>query len=142
MKALAGDRERSAGYLFVRFSYSLLPIALFYHLAHNLQHIFFEGKKLLRVASDPFGWGWDLFGTAHMLIDSVLPLNAGWGIQVGLILVGHVYGILIAHKVATAIYDNPRTATLSQVPMLMAMLLFSFQSLWLLTQPMMMRSAM
>ena len=66
----------------------------------------------------------------------------GWGIQVALILVGHVYGILIAHKIAYATYDNPRTATLSQVPMLMAMLLFSFQSLWLLTQPMMMRSAM
>lgn len=142
MKALAGDGNHSAGFLFVRFSYSLLPIALFYHLAHNLQHIFFEGKKLVRVASDPFGWGWDLFGTAHMLIDSILPLNVGWGIQVGLILIGHVYGILIAHQVANAIYDNHRTATLSQVPMLLAMLLFSFQSLWLLTQPMMMRSSM
>ena len=70
-------------FLFMRFSYSLLPIALFYHLAHNLQHIFFEGKKLVRIASDPFGWGWDLFGTADMLVDAVLPVSIGRGCWIG-----------------------------------------------------------
>jgi hypothetical protein len=142
MKAFARDREHGAGEIFVRFAYSLLPIALFYHLAHNLQHIFFEGKKLIRAASDPFGHGWDLFGTAHMPIDAVLPLHVGWGIQVSLILIGHVYGIYIAHKAAQSLYDDPRAATASQIPMLAAMLLFSFQSLWLLSQPMLMRTAM
>src|SRR6185436_547223 len=63
MKWFAADRKNSPKDLFVRFSYSLLPIALFYHLAHNLQHIVFEGKKFVRVASDPMGWGWNLLGT-------------------------------------------------------------------------------
>jgi len=142
MKWLAGDRERSARYLFVRFAYSLLPIALFYHLAHNLQHIFYEGKKLVVAASDPFGWGSNLFGTAHWPVDAVLPVDVVWGIQVALILIGHVYGILIAHRVASQLYGHGRAATLSQVPMLAAMLLFSFQSLWLVAQPMVMRTAM
>jgi hypothetical protein len=39
-------------------------------------------------------------------------------------------------------YGNPRQATLSQLPMLAAMILFSLQSLWLLAQPMVMRTAM
>lgn len=142
MRRLAGDREHSTRLLFIRFSYSLLPIALFYHLAHNLQHIFFEGKKLVRAASDPFGWDWNLFGTAGMAIDAMLPVHIGWGLQVLLIVVGHLFGILIAHQVASAMYADRRQATLSQIPMLLAMLLFSFQSLWLLAQPMVMRTAM
>lgn len=142
MKRLAGDREHSTRFLFIRFAYSLLPIALFYHLAHNLQHIFYEGMKLVRVASDPFGLGWNLFGTATMAVHAMIPVRAGWTIQVALILVGHVYGIYIAHRVAATLYGNSRAATLSQLPMLVAMMLFSFQSLWLVAQPMVMRTAM
>jgi len=142
MTWFAGDRRHDARTLFVRFAYSLLPIALFYHLAHNLQHILYEGKKLVRIASDPFGWGWNLFGTAQMAVDAVLPLEVGWALQVTLILVGHVYAIVIAHRTAWSLYDDPRVATASQIPMLAAMLLFSFQSLWLLSQPMLMRTAM
>lgn len=136
----AGDRRHDAGMLFVRFSYALLPIALFYHLAHNLQHILFEGTKLLRVSSDPFGWGWDLFHTARMPVGAVLPVEVGWAMQVTLILVGHVYALAIVHRTARALYPDPRVATASQLPMLTAMLLFSFQSLWLLSQPMLMRT--
>jgi hypothetical protein len=138
----ARDRRHDAGTLFVRFSYSLLPIALFYHLAHNLQHVLFESTKLVRVSSDPFGWGWDVFGTAHMSVSSILPVEVGWTVQVALILVGHVYAIMIAHRTAHALYSDPRAAMASQIPLLAAMLLFSFQSLWLLSQPMLMRTAM
>ena len=77
-----------------------------------------------------------------MLVDAVLPIQVGWGIQVALIVIGHVFGIYIAHKAAAALYDTPRKATLSQIPMLAAMMLFSFQSLWLIAQPMVMRTAM
>ncbi len=138
----ARDRRHDVGTLFVRFSYSLLPIALFYHLAHNLQHILFEGTKLVRASSDPFGWGWNLFGTAHMPVGAVLPVEIGWAAQVTLIIVGHVYAIVIAHRTARALYPDPRAVTVSQLPMIVAMLLFSFQSLWLLSQPMLMRTAM
>jgi hypothetical protein len=58
------------------------------------------------------------------------------------VLIGHVYAIVIADRTARSLYADPRTATVSQVPMLAAMLLFSFQSLWLLSQPMLMRTAM
>ncbi|MFQ5511153.1 MAG: heavy metal-binding domain-containing protein [Candidatus Krumholzibacteriia bacterium] len=142
MKWSAGDHKNSAGRLFVRFAYSLLPIALFYHLAHNAQHILFEGKKLVRLASDPFGLDWNLFGTASMPVDMVLPLGVGWGMQVALILFGHIYGIRVAHKISRSLYDQPRQAVMSQIPILAGMLLFSFQSLWLIAQPMIMRTAM
>jgi len=142
MKWSAGDRKHSATYLFMRFSYSLLPIALFYHLAHNLQHMFSEGWRLVTIASDPFGWGWNLFGTAGLELSTGLPPDVAWWSQVALILIGHVFGILIAHRIATSLYANPRQATASQIPILIAMVLFSLQSLWLLAQPMVMRTAM
>lgn len=142
MRVFAGDKQSSTHDIFINFSYSLLPVALFYHLAHNLQHIFYEGMKFIRILSDPFGWGWDLIGTAYMPIDNLLPISVGWWIQVFLIVVGHIYGILVAHKLAFRYYSNPRQATLSQIPMLIIMGLFSLQSLWLLSRPMVMRTIM
>ena len=61
---IAGTREIKFKEVFIRFSYSFLPVAIAYHLAHNLAHIRKEGYKFFLVLSDPFGWGWDLFGTA------------------------------------------------------------------------------
>jgi len=142
MRWCARDERHGVYTLFVRFAYALLPIALFYHLAHNAQHVFVEGKKLLRAASDPFGWGWDVFGTAQLPVDAVLPLEVGWGVQVALVLVGHLYALVIAHRTARALYPDGNAAVASQIPMLIAMVLFSWQSLWLLGQPMVMRTAM
>lgn len=142
MKAIANDRKHDTKTLFIRFAYSLLPIALFYHLAHNLQHFFYEGLKFVRAASDPFGWDWDVFGTAHLTITPILSVEAVWATQVILILIGHIYGIRIAHKAARSLYADARQATLTQLPLMAVMMLFSFQSLWLLNQPMLMRTAM
>ena len=142
MKAIANDRKHDTKTLFIRFAYSLLPIALFYHLAHNLQHFFYEGLKFVRAASDPFGWDWDVFGTAHLVITPILSVEAVWATQVILILIGHIYGIRIAHKAARSLYADARQATLTQLPLMAVMMLFSFQSLWLLNQPMLMRTAM
>jgi len=50
---LAG--EYGYGDYFIRYAYALLPIALFYHLAHNLEHLLMEGPKVIPMLSDPFG---------------------------------------------------------------------------------------
>ena len=46
------------------FAYSLVPIALVYQAAHCFTYLLTEGQLSFALASDPFGWGWDLFGTA------------------------------------------------------------------------------
>jgi polyferredoxin len=138
----AGGGRRAAGTIFVRFAYALVPIALFYHLAHNTQHVLFEGAKLLSVASDPFGWGWDLLGTAATRADVVLPVEAGWLLQAALVVTGHVYALAIAHRTAYALDTDRRRARAMLAPLVAALLLFSAQSLWLLGQPMVMRTAL
>ncbi|MHC4924814.1 MAG: hypothetical protein ACYTG4_12200, partial [Planctomycetota bacterium] len=57
-------RPHRTNTLFMHYAYSLLPIALFYHLAHNAEHFLMEGPKVVALMSDPFGWNWNLFGTA------------------------------------------------------------------------------
>jgi ferredoxin len=124
---------------FLRYAYALLPIALFYHLAHNSEHLLMEGQRLAALLSDPFGWEWNLFGTATWVPAPLLSTETLWGVQVLLVLTGHVYSLWAARQAASSLYADARAAFRSQVPMLAAMILFSIMSLWLLKQPMEMR---
>jgi polyferredoxin/YHS domain-containing protein len=126
---------------FIRYAYALLPIALFYHLAHNSEHLLMEGQKIVALASDPFGWAWDLFGTAGWTLPPLIDLPTLWAIQVFLVVVGHVYSLWIARRTAMAFFPDSKAALRSQLPMLAAMILFSTISLWLLKQPMEMRTS-
>ena len=126
---------------FVRYAYALLPIALFYHIAHNLEHLLMEGPKVLAMISDPFGWNWNLFGTAAWTIPPMISLDRLWIVQVFLVLLGHVYSLWIAHKTSARLFGSSRAAFRSQLPMLVGMICFSVFSLWLLKQPMEMRTS-
>ena len=125
--------------LFVNYAYALLPIALFYHLAHNAEHFLMEGPKALALVSDPFGWGWDLFGTARETMPPLVTLEGLWGIQVAMVVLGHVYSLWVTERTTRRLIPDRKQAFVSQLPMLAAMVLFSVFSLWLLKQPMEMR---
>jgi polyferredoxin len=126
---------------FVRYAYCLLPIALFYHLAHNLEHLLMEGPKVFALISDPLGWGWNLFSTAGISIPPLTSLDVLWILQVILVGVGHVYSLWAAQKISRHIFVNDIAASRGQWPMLAAMIAFSIFSLWLLKQPMEMRTS-
>jgi hypothetical protein len=126
---------------FVRYAYCLLPIALFYHLAHNLEHLLMEGPKVFALISDPLGWGWNLFSTAGISIPPLTSLDVLWILQVILVGVGHVYSLWAAQKISRHIFTSDTAASRGQWPMLAAMIAFSIFSLWLLKQPMEMRTS-
>ncbi len=125
--------------LWVRFAYALLPIALFYHLAHNAEHFLMEGPKLLALVSDPFGRGWNLFGTALWTVPPLVSLEGLWQIQILFVLVGHLYSLWITAQTARRLVAGGGGVLAVQGPMLAAMVAFSWASLWLLKQPMEMR---
>ena len=141
-KLLAGKAvETTYRQYFIRYAYALLPIALFYHIAHNSEHFLMEGQKVIALLSDPLGREWNLFGTAKWILPPLVNLPTLWIIQVMFVMIGHVYSLWVARRVATGLFDDPKAATRSQVPMLIAMILFSIMSLWLLKQPMEMRTS-
>jgi hypothetical protein len=115
------------------FIHTLVPIAAVYVLAHYLTYVVFDGQRILFLASDPFGRGWDLFGTAASTIDyALLSQNGFWYLEVGFVIVGHVAALTLAHDRALALYGQSKLAVRSQVTMLGVMVAFTMLAVWLL----------
>jgi hypothetical protein len=132
-RSVGGDIE--APELRRAFVHSLVPIAMVYVVAHYLTFLLFEGQATLYLASDPFGEGWDIFGTADRAIDyTYLSQNATWYVQVAVVVIGHVAALTLAHDRALALYRDTRLAVRSQYWMLAVMVGFTSLALWLLAQ--------
>ena len=116
-----------------RFGISLVPILLGYDLAHYFSLLLLEGQAFKVLASDPYGEGWNLFGTAEDAINWTLisPTAIGW-VQITSIVVGHLVGVLIAHDRAVETFEKP-VALRSQYPMLAVMVLYTMFGLVLMT---------
>lgn len=131
-----GRGRHSIRELALAFAFSLLPIALVYNVTHYYTLILTQGVKIVSLLSDPFGRGWNLFGTAGLFRAPILPdLGTVWHTQVGLILFGHVVSVWIAHLEALRLFPERRRALLSQLPMLVLMVAFTTAGLWILAQP-------
>jgi hypothetical protein len=127
-----GFQARSLARAFV---HSLVPIAAVYVAAHYLTFLLFEGQAIRYTAADPFGQGWDLFGWASAGINyGVLSQNATWYLQVGLVVLGHVAALVLAHDRALSLYGQAQLAVRSQYWMLGIMIGFTTLALWLLAQ--------
>lgn len=114
------------------FIFSLVLIATAYVAAHYLTLLLFEGQAISYLASDPLGRGWDLFGTAAAGIDSsLLGPTAVWCVKVGLVVAGHVAGLVLAHDRALELASEPKAAVRS---LLAVMVAFACLALWLLSQ--------
>ncbi len=121
--------------LSLQFAYSLLPIAFVYHVAHYYTLIITEGSNIVSLVSDPFGFGWNLFGTAQIKGIQVVDTNFVWHSQVALILLGHIIGVFLAHLIALQVFPTHKKALLSQFPMLILMVIYTLAGLWILSQP-------
>jgi hypothetical protein len=117
------------------FVHTLVPIATVYVLAHYFSLLAYNGQAIAFLSSDPLGKGWDLFGTAGSTIDyGVVGATAIWYVQVGVLVAGHVCGLVLSHDRALALYGKARAATTSQYWMLAVMVAFTTFGLFLLSQ--------
>ena len=118
------------------FVFSLVPIAIAYHLAHYLSYLLIAGQFIIPLASDPFGIGWNLFGTADYEVDfGVIGARSVWYTAVIAIVVGHVFAVGVAHLVALRVFETAGAALKSQYPFLALMVAYTMLSLWILSQP-------
>jgi hypothetical protein len=113
----------------------LVPIAFAYLVAHYFSLFVIQGQFIYSLMSDPFGRGWDLFGTVDFApnLAAVSPETV-WYVQAGALVVGHVAGLAIAHDRAVALFESRRDALRSQYPMLGLMVLYTVGGLWLLSR--------
>jgi hypothetical protein len=129
--ARMGGRDQTAGTVASRFAHTLVPIALAYAFAHYFTLVMFEGQSVVSAASDPFGLGWDLFGTRTYKINFFLGALPVWYIQVATIVTGHVAGVILAHDRALADFKGVG-AVRSQYAMLALMVLLTGLGLFIL----------
>jgi hypothetical protein len=118
------------------FVFSLVPIALAYNLAHFISLLAIQGQLIIPLVSDPFGSGWDIFGT----VDYTTKLNAVnakfvWYISVIAIVLGHIVSVYVAHLIALRTTPDHSKALKGQYPMLALMVLYTATSLWIIGQP-------
>lgn len=131
---LAGWRHTSLGRPAAAFAHSLIPIAFAYFVAHYFTLFVFQSQDLIRLASDPIGLGWNIFGTADSRIDfQLVSAEAIWAVQVISIVIGHVVALALAHDRALELGRSHREALLSQGPMLGLMVLLTVAGLWSLS---------
>lgn len=116
------------------FVLSLVPIAVAYAIAHYVSLLLIQGQAIIRLISDPFGYGWDLFGTAAYQVNlEVLSPNATWYVQVGALVVGHVAALAVAHDRAVALFGSAGAALRTQYAMLVLMIAYTVGGLWSLS---------
>jgi hypothetical protein len=135
MTTAAGGRA-SMGTVARTFVFSLVPIAIAYHLAHYFTYLLIQGQRVIPLLSDPFAFGWDLFGTAAWVPDiGIVGARFAWYTAVIAIVCGHIAAVYVAHVIALRTFQDRHRALRSQYPMLALMVGYTMVSLWIIAQP-------
>ncbi|GAW49713.1 MULTISPECIES: hypothetical protein [unclassified Nocardioides] len=131
--AFAGDDRLPRWSHPAALAHSIVPIIVGYMIAHYLSFFDEYGQQTLLQLSDPLGRGDNLFGTADWEVNYWLSLNPSLLalIKVMAIVVGHVLGVVAAHDRSLQILPLRRQFS-GQLPLLLAMTLYTFSGLYLL----------
>jgi hypothetical protein len=136
MTKIATRSELSVRELALRFAYTLIPIAFVYNVTHYYTLLITQAPMLVKIASDPFGIGWNLIGTRDWHVPLIIPdASFVWHSQVWLILAGHIVSVYLSHLQALQVFPDSRRAALSQIPMLILMVILTTLGLWILSLP-------
>jgi polyferredoxin len=109
---------------FASLSTVLIPLGLMFWVAFSLSFVLTNASYILVTASDPFGWGWNLFGTAAVIWQPYLSA-ALVPMQTLSLIVGLLWSAGIAQKAA-------REARVPSIPVILFCLMATLLMLWLL----------
>jgi len=101
----------------VNFSYILVPVGLAVWAGFSLGIILPNGSYLLHIISDPFAWGWNLFGTANFpwtpVFTGIMPY-----LQTLVVMIGFLFALDLGYKFSLSTYSTLEEAKRGWVPML------------------------
>ncbi|WP_255198336.1 hypothetical protein [Halorarius litoreus] len=121
------DSYVTAAYIDRWFVAALLPIAVGYHLAHYLSYFLTLLPLLLAALASPF----------TPAVDPVVLALPAWFnlIQLGFVLLGHLFAIWVAHSLAFDLFPGVLTPIRSQYPFIAVMICYTAVSVWIVAQP-------
>ncbi|WP_241523939.1 hypothetical protein [Oceaniglobus indicus] len=140
VRAFVADTAPSTTLAFRRLSVSLLPIALGYHIAHFFTAFLVNGQYALVALSDPLANGADLLNLGQFYVTTGFfntrdTVQTIFRVQAGAIVIAHILGVLMAHRIADDLFTTRRAALLGQIPLALFMVLYTLLGLWLLAAP-------
>ncbi|MEM7269927.1 MAG: hypothetical protein AAF401_11820, partial [Pseudomonadota bacterium] len=123
-----------------RLALSVLPIAFGYHVAHYLTAFLVNGQYVVAALSDPWASGADFLGIQPFYVttgffNQLGSVRAIWLTQAGAVVIGHVWAVLLAHRIALDFFPTGRRAALATAPLSLFMIAYTFLGLWLLAAP-------
>jgi ferredoxin len=111
--------------VFVDYAYTLVPMGLAAWMAFSLGFVLVNGSYAVQVLSDPFGWGWNLFGTASLhwtpFFTNLIPF-----LQVGILITGLLFSVNTAFKIAQQHNPRSKMAFRAMLPIVGFLLLVTF----------------
>lgn len=126
------------GFLYTLRTYvhSLVPIAVVYHFAHYFTLLLIEGQRIISIASDPLGFGWNLFGTrTHGINPGIISGDTVWYIQLGVIVFGHIVALYVSHLTTRNLVGNRLRVFFAELPLVAVMVFYTAFGLWILSRP-------
>jgi hypothetical protein len=116
--------------VFLAFAYPLVPLGLLAWVTFSLPLMLVNGSYILMVISDPFGWGWNLFGTARIAWTPIVP---HWGpyLQVPLLLTGLYFALKTGTAHARRLFPGGAAARKAFAPVAAVLTGFVVFFLWL-----------
>jgi len=116
--------------LFIAQSYALVPLGLSAWVAFSLSFVFANFSYVLAALSDPFGWGWNLIGTAGIGWTPWLP-GISPILQVGVLVGGFIWAATTSRKIAAEKMDHTQAVKLS-IPVIAFCMAFTLTLMGLL----------
>lgn len=101
--------------LFLRYAYMLVPMGLLAWIAFSVPLLMINGSYIISVASDPLGWGMDLFHTANFPWKPLWPQWVPY-VQAPILLAGLYFALKGLHKVACQLFPDAAQRHRSLVP--------------------------
>lgn len=132
-RSLSGSKGVPLKTFVVNFSYSLVPVSLMAWIGLALYLLMVNGSYIVSAISNPFGWGWNLFGTASTGLSwSPFLTQLSPYFQIVLLLVGLLFSLKLAFKIALRNLPDRQAAMKAYLPMaiLLTGMCFLYLGLW------------
>lgn len=115
-RKMSGFKDISIKTLFIKYAYIFVPFGLLAWVAFSIPLIMVNGSYIISVISDPFGWGWNIFGTRDFPWRPFLPQWVGY-IQIPVLLAGLYYALAGAYRVGEKIFPGKAQVIRSIIPL-------------------------
>lgn len=129
-KMLSRNKDVSLKKIFINFSYTLIPLGLGVWIAFSLGIILPNGSYILHILSDPFAWGWNLFGTANFPWTPVFTGILGY-LQGAALIIYYLFSLEYGFKLSKLTYPDLDEAKRGWIPFFVFITFLAILFLWL-----------